>query len=429
MGRCSVSSSAITSSVQQGSGGSGRSGGSGSRALSSTNQAFEASRLGIEGTDRRQRVRGPNGRFIRHTAARQPQLQAWLQQEQGLPSKAADQHARRLAHIFGSQQAALDGLPATFEWCRSQGLTGLQTAKVLDHIAKKRRENVVRFATSVQPVWQQLEGYIAAWAEQQLQAGDSRLRKNTSLAEVLCSNSEAAQALGMPPGHVEAWLAAVSQRLPAAAIGRLLLAQPHVVSGSPTTALTAIRWAADVLGVADLAALLAKAPMLLKSGESTLQRNLDSLQQALGWTAGQRAQQQLALKQPRILNSSPATVQAALAWLRQLFPDAEQLAGIVDRGPHLLFKSVQHLQGNADYLRQALGWQDGDSQLAAYVAARPQDFATVALSSEETRHKLRLLSEVVGVSTEQCLTSGISYLNRHLHSIAARYMLVQVRMH
>ena len=37
----------------------------------------------------------------------QPQLQAWLQQ-QGVPAAKADQYARRLAHVFGSQQAALD---------------------------------------------------------------------------------------------------------------------------------------------------------------------------------------------------------------------------------------------------------------------------------------------------------------------------------
>ena len=186
-------------------GGRDRSGISGSRELSSTNQAFEASSLGIEGTDRLQRVRGPNGRFIRHMAARQPQLQAWLQQKQGLLTEAADQHARRLAHIFGSQQAALDSLPATFEWCRSRGLTGLQTAQLLDRIAELRRENVVQFGALVQPVWQQLEGYIAAWAEQQRQVGDSRLRKNTSLAEVLCSNKEAAQTLGRPAMWRPSW--------------------------------------------------------------------------------------------------------------------------------------------------------------------------------------------------------------------------------
>ena len=365
------------------------------------------------------------GGSISRTLEPQPQLEAWLQQEQGLPAKAADQHARRLARVFGSQQAALDSLPATFEWCRSQGLTGLQTAHLLDRIAFKRRDNVVQFATLVQPVWQQVDSYIAAWAEQQRQAGGSRLRKNTSLAEALCSRDIAADALVMPPGHVEAWLAAVSQRLPAAAIGRLLLAQPNMISGSPATALAAISWAADVLGVADPAAFFVKGPQLLSYDESTLQRNLDSLQQALGWTTEQTWQ--LVVKQPALLHYSPATVQAALAWLRQLFPDAEQLAGIIDRGPQLLFRSVQHLQGNADYLRQALGWQDGDGQLAAFVAAYPQPFASIDLSDETTQHKLQLLSEVVGVSIEDWLTSGSGYLKTRLESIAAIYMLVQVR--
>ena len=147
--------------------------------------------------------------------------------------------------------------------------------------------------------------------------------------------------------------------------------------------------------------------MLLRE-VSSLQRNLDSLQQALGWTAEQG--RQLVVKQPRILDSSPDTVQAAAAWLQQLFPDAEQLVRVVDRGPHLLSASMQHLRGNADYLRQALGWQDGDGQLVAYVAARPQDFALANLYGEAFQHKLRLLSEVVGVSTEECLTSGIGYL-------------------
>ncbi len=78
-------------------------------------------------------------------------------------------------------------------------------------------------------------------------------------------------------------------------------------------------------------------------------------------------------------------------------------------------------------MRQALGWQDGDGQLAAFVADHPCDFAIVNLSSQETQHKLRLLSEVVGVSAQQCLRSGISYLNRGLEGICARYMLVQVR--
>ena len=355
----------------------------------------------------------------------QPQLQAWLQQDQGLPAAEADQHARRLALVFGSQQAALDGLPATFEWCRSRGLTGLQAAQLLDRIAMQRQENVVQFAALVQPVWQQMEGYIVAWAEQQRQAGGSTLRKNTSLAEALCSSETAAQALGMPPGHVEAWLAAVNQRLPAAAISRLLLTRPDVVKSSPTTALAAISWAADVLGVADPAAFFVKAPQLLKYDESTLQHNLDSLQQALGWTAQQA--QQLVVKQPVVLGSSSATAHAALAWLQQLFPNAEQLVAVVDRSPMLAARSAQHLQGNAEYLRRALGWQDGGSQLAAFVAAYPHPFATVNLSGKAAADKLRLLTQVVGCPLMEVLSARTTYLKSGLATMAAHYMLVQVR--
>ncbi|PRW50952.1 hypothetical protein C2E21_5331 [Chlorella sorokiniana] len=317
----------------------------------------------------------------------QPQLQAWLQQEQGLSAKAADQHARRLALVFGSQQAALDGLPAVFKWCRSRGLTGLQTAQLLNNIAGKQQKNVVQFATLAQPVWQLIDSYIAAHIEPLRQAG-ARLPKHTSLAEALCSSSEAATVLSMPPGHVEAWLAAISQQLPAAAIGRLLLGMPHVE----------VR---------------------------TLQRNLDSLQQTLGWTAEQA--RQLALKQARLMSVAPGTVQAAAAWLRQLFPDAEQLAAVVSRGPLLLASSVQHLQGNADTLRQALGWQDGDSQLAAFVAAYPQPFAVNDFSSECAAHKLRLLTQVAGCYLVGVLSEGSSYLKTGLETMAAHYMLVQER--
>ncbi|PRW51023.1 RMD5-like protein A isoform A [Chlorella sorokiniana] len=89
--------------------------------------------------------------------------------------------------------------------------------------------------------------------------------------------------------------------------------------------------------------------------------------------------------------------------------------------------STQRLQGNAGYLHQALGWRGGTCQLAALVAARPQNFATINLSDKDTQPKLRLLSEVVGVSIEDCLTGRISYLTRKLDSTAARYMLVQER--
>ncbi len=353
----------------------------------------------------------------------QPQLQAWLQQEQGLSAADADRHARRLALVFGSQQAALDSLPATFEWCNSRGLSGPQTAQLLDRIAKKRRENVVQFAALVQPVWQLMDSHIAAYVEPLRQAG-ARLPKHTSLAGVLCGNKTAFLALVMPPGHAEAWLAAVSRQLPAAALGKLLLTLPNVANSSPATASAAISWAAEVLGVADPAAMFARMPGLLMREATTLQRNLDSLQQALGWTA--EAARQLVRKQPSLLTAGPDSVQAAAAWLRKYIPDAEQLADVISRGPQLIGCSEQHLQANADYLRQALGWQDGDGQLAAFIAARPQAFAIVKFSNAETQHKLRLLSEVVGVSVKECLAAGSTYLMVSLPTMAAYYMLVQV---
>ncbi len=365
--------------------------------------------------------RGPRTR----TAEPQPQLQAWLQQEQGLSAADADQHARRLALVFGSQQAALDGLPATFEWCRSQGLSGPRAAQLLNRIAKRRRESVVQFAALVQPVWQVLDSHIAAYVEPLRQAG-ARLPKHTSLAGVLRSSSAAADALSMPPGHVEAWLAAVSEQMPAAAVGRLLLSLPNAVCGKPATAEAAISWAADVLGLAEPVDFFARVPALLKCEATTLQRNLASLQRGLGWTA--EAARQLVLKQPVVLASSTDTVEAAAAWLRQRFPNAEQLANVIERGSRLLCCSEQHLRGNANHLRQALGWQDGDGQLAAFVAAHPQPFATVDLNDKQTQHKLRLLSEVVGVSAEECLGSGSSYLMYGLETMAAHYMLALVSL-
>ncbi len=295
----------------------------------------------------------------------QPQLQDWLKQEQGLQAADADQYARHLALVFGSQQAALHSLPATFEWCRSRGLSGLETAQLLDRIAFKRQDSVVQFAALVQPVWQLLDSHITAYVEPLRQAG-ARLPKHTSLAGVLRGKSAAAEALGMPPGHVEAWLAAVGERLPAAAVGRLLTTHPEAVVGSPATALAAISWVVTELGAADPAGLIAASPSLLAYEAATLQRNLDSLQQAAGATA--EAAQRLVLKQPRLLMSSTETVQVALAWLRQLFSDADQLADVIDRGSRLLGCSEQHLQANADYLRQAqmqISWQMSSTEAHA----------------------------------------------------------------
>ncbi len=325
--------------------------------------------------------------------------------------------------MFGSQQAALDSLPATFEWCRSRGLTGKQTAQLLDFIASQRQANVVQFAALVQPVWQLLDSHIAAYVEPLRQAG-ARLPRHTSLARVLRSSETAALALVLPPGHVEAWLAVVGEQLPAAGIGRLLTTLPNVVVGSPATALAAISWVADVLGVADPAAFFAASPSLLTWEVSALQRSLDSLQQTLGWTA--EAARQLVVKLPPLVSVGRGTVEAAAAWLQQLFPDAERLADVLGRGPHLLTKSEQHLQDNADTLRAALGWRDGDGQLAAFVATYPQPFASVSLSGKGTQHKLRLLTRVVGTSTEYCLGEGSTYLKTTLETMAAHYMLVQV---
>lgn len=200
----------------------------------------------------------------------------------------------------------------------------------------------------------------------------------------------------MPPGQMESWLVAVSQQLPAAAIGRLLLCAPNVDSGSPTTAQRAMSLAVDVLGVSDPAAFCVDSPGMLYREVPALQRNLNSLQQTLGWTAEQA--RQLVLKQPALLIYSPGTVQASLAWLGQLFPDADQLAGVIDHGPRLLGASVQPLQSNANCLQQELGWQDGHGQLAALITAHPYEFVICTMRGERTEHKLQLLSEVVGVS-------------------------------
>ena len=374
---------------------------------------------GGSGSSPARRRRGPKS----HTEEPQPQLQAWLRQ-QGVPAAKADQHARRLAHVFGSQQAALDGLPATFEWCRSQGLTGLQATALLDRIARKRHESVVQFAATVQHDWQQIDSCIAACVQA---AGGSKRLTHTSLAEKLGSSPDYAESLGMPPGHVEAWLAAVSERLPAPAIGRLLLSSPDVVTASPATALAALGWAADEVEVADPAAFFAVANSLLTYDVVRLQRNLDSLQQALGLSAGQA--RQLAVKQPRLLSTGTDTVADAVAWLRQHFPAPEQLADVISRAPHLLFRSTEHLQGNADALQRALGWQDGDGQLAAFIAAYPQPFATVEFGSKETEAKLRFLTQVVGADPGDCIAKGSGYLMAALETMAAHYMLALVRRH
>ena len=356
-----------------------------------------------------------------HTADQQPQLHAWLQQEQGLLPGEADSYARRFALVFGSQQAALMGLPATFDWCRSQGLSGLQTAEVLDRIAGKRPQNVINFASTAQHDWQLIDGCISVCVQQRQHAG-ARLPKHTSLAGVLCSWHDAARALGMPPGHVGGWLGAVGHHLPAADIGAMLARSPLVLTGRPATALAAIDWAAEVLRPASMARFLRGAPHLLTNNAATLQAKLDNLQQAAGFTAEQA--RQLVLKQPRLLQAQAETVQQAAAWLRQYFPVSQQLQAVVQRGPHLLTSSADSLQSNAAYLQQRLGWSK--KQVAAHIEAYPQPFGDVDLSSPEAQAKLLFLTQVVGVDAGDCIGRYSAYLVRSLGTMGARYMLVQV---
>ena len=217
--------------------------------------AAAAAPLGADGGE-------PTGRQRRGTSGAlsadpQPRLQAWLQQEQGLSADKADWHARRLAQVFGSEQAALDDLPATFARCRGPGnkdMTGLQAAELLDRIAETRWENVVNFSSTAQVDWQLIDEYICAFVERLVQAG-KQLPKHTCLAEVLCSSPAAAQALRTPPGHVAAWLEAVQQRLPGADLGAMLVSLPSMVTGDPTTtSLATIGWVEESLRPNDLAA-------------------------------------------------------------------------------------------------------------------------------------------------------------------------------
>ena len=355
----------------------------------------------------------------------QPLLQAWLQRdEQGLSAEEADWHARRLAHVFGSEQAALDVLPATYAWCRDdQGLSGLQTAQVLDRIAKDRWENVVKFSGTAQMDWQLIDEYICAFVGRLVQAG-KQLPKHTRLAEVMCSSPAAANALRTPPGHVAAWLEAVQQRLPAADLGAMLLSNPALVTVAPATSVAVINWVEAALRPRDLAAVFRKQRSLLRYNPDMLAAKLVNLQQAAGLTAEQA--RELALKQPQLLTAAPGTVQQSAAWLRQQFPDPVQLFGILNRGPLLLTKSVDCLQRNADYLQHELEWSAGNNQLAAFIEKYPEAYATVDFSSPYVQAKLLFLTEVVGVDLQRCLET----CGNHLHSaslarLAATYLLVK----
>ncbi len=383
-----------------------------------------------------------------------PQLQAWLEAEQGLAAEQAAEVAWQLGLAFQSEQAALAGLPATFDFCRSQQLSGPEAAAVLCRIAKIRRENVVGFATSVQPVWLQLDSYFAAYVKERRQAR-KRLPEHLTLASMLCSNTNACQALVMPPGHVQRWLDTVGTRLSAAYLGAVLAKEPEIVTAAPDTAVAALDWAAEVLGPPELVARLVRgAPQLLQADAATLQRKLRTIAAAAGVTDAQA--KQLVLKMPLVLTtSSDGTMREAARWLRHYFPPgtlvqsvggfcqfgcsqhfpafpavwfalrarpaasvaaaaaaqnpffavadkllpmslctlpADVLWPLLLRGPMLLTATTTKLQRNADYLQAPpFGWDN--LRLAAYILRFPQGFSIGDFRSESYEAKLLFLSE------------------------------------
>ena len=361
------------------------------------------------------------------TAEPQPELQAWLEQRQGLPAAEADQHARRLAHVFGGdQQAALAGRPLTFELCSSKGLMGLETAQLLARIAYRRHENVVSFETMAQRTWQLIDGHISAYVQRRQQQPNKRPPKHSCLAAKLRSDCTAVWALAVPPDHVEDWLATVSKLLPQADIGALLLTSPSVVTGCIDTASAAVAWASVTLEVEgkELMSLFAAMPGLLKRTAAALDVNFAALQETAQLTAEQA--RRMVLYYPALLTASSETVRAAAGWVRRHFPDAEQLLELLERCPRLLAVPADRLQRNASYLQHQLGWQPGSGQLAACIADYPLPFAQLDFEGKETQAKLLLLTGVVGVGRLDVLASGSNCLVRGLETIAARYMLVQV---
>lgn len=264
------------------------------------------------------RKRGADGTFQKVERVPCPQLQAWLEAEQGLPAKHAADAAWKLSLAFQSEQAALASLPAAFAFCRSQQLSGPEAAAVLCHIARFRRENVVEFASHVQPVWLLLDTFFAAYVEERRQQ-HKRLPMHLTLGRMMCSNSLSAQALVMPPGHVQRWLDAVSRRLSAADLGAVLAKQPEVVSAVPEKAVATMDWAVQVLGVPDLARLVRGMPLLLQIETDTLQRKLGTIAAAVGVPEAQA--KLLVLKLPNLLGlHSSEAMQDAAAWLRRYFP-------------------------------------------------------------------------------------------------------------
>ena len=384
--------------------------------------AISGGRSGGSSTGRR---RGRAG----HTAEPQPDLQAWLQKLQGLAAADAAQHARRLAHIFGGdQQAALASLPATFEFCRSQGLSGLETAQLLDRIAQRRHENVARFATTAQLDWQLLDGCIAAHVLLLQQAGE-RLPKHASLASLLRSSKDAAQVLAMPPGHVDDWVKALSALLPDAAdVGRLLLAKPQAARTPPETTLAVLRWFVEALGVppAELAAFVSKAAPVMNYKAATLAEKLAALQAALPPEQARR----LVQKQPVLLASHSVTIREALAWLMQAFGgDAERVLAVLETAPTLLTVSADGLQRRADFLQRQHGWRrvrGRTGQLGKWIEARPNAFS-VDLAAPDTAAKLLLLAGGQGLPLADALERCGAYLHIGLETAAARCALVQAR--
>ena len=255
---------------------------------------------------------------------------------QGLPLAEAQWHAMRLAHVFRSaEDAALAGLPATFDWCRGQGLSVLETAQLLDHMESSSHESVRSFSSGAQLVWQRFDAAIAAHVERQRRSG-GRLPKRTYLAEVLHSRKTATVALTKLPGRVAEWLAVVGQHLALADICAVLLNNPLIVHCRPATAAATLAWAADELQLEgdELAAFNRKA-RLLGSDPITLQANLDNVQRAAGLTPEQT--QRLVCASPRLLTSSQGVVNAVAAWLQRLYPSPEARWDVLRRAPQLLF--------------------------------------------------------------------------------------------
>ncbi len=402
--------------------------------------------------------RGADGAFQKLQRVPCPQLQAWLEAEQGLAAEQAAEVAWQLALAFQSEQAALAGLPATFAFCASQQLSGPEAAAVLCSIAKRRRQNVVDFATSVQPVWLQLNSYCAAYVEERRQAR-KRLPAHLTFGSMLLVNNPAHLALAMPPGHVQRWLDTVATRLSPADLGVVLAKQPEIVVSAPQTAVTALEWAAEVLGPPELVSRLVRgAPRLLQADKATLQRKLRTIAAAAGVTEAQA--KQLVLKMPLVLTtSSDGTMREATTWLREYFPPgklprrvggfcqfgcyqhlpalpcglrcvlspqpmllllplllcrmrclllltkccpclcapppADVLWPLLLRGPMLLTATATKLQRNADYLQAPpFGWDD--VRLAAFIQRFPQGFSTGDFRSKKYEAKLLFLSEGAG---------------------------------